>query len=36
MDLRETGWRGMDWIELAQDMDQWMTLVNTVMKFQVP
>jgi hypothetical protein len=23
MDLRETGWGGMDWIDLAQDRDQW-------------
>jgi hypothetical protein len=23
MDLRETGWGGMDWIHLAQDRDQW-------------
>jgi hypothetical protein len=22
MDLREIGWRGMDWIDLAQDRDQ--------------
>jgi hypothetical protein len=22
MDLRETGWDGMDWIHLAQDRDQ--------------
>jgi hypothetical protein len=22
MDLRETGWSGMDWIDLAQDRDQ--------------
>jgi hypothetical protein len=22
MDLRETGWDGVDWIDLAQDMDQ--------------
>jgi hypothetical protein len=22
MDLREIGWDGMDWIDLAQDMDQ--------------
>jgi hypothetical protein len=22
MDLRETGWAGMDWIHLAQDKDQ--------------
>jgi hypothetical protein len=23
MDLRETGWDGMDWIDLVQDRDQW-------------
>jgi hypothetical protein len=23
IDLRETGWDGMDWIDLAQDRDQW-------------
>jgi hypothetical protein len=26
----------VDWIDLAQDIDQWRALVNTVMKFQVP
>jgi hypothetical protein len=31
MDLREIGWDGMDWIDLAQDRDQWRALVNTVM-----
>jgi hypothetical protein len=36
MDLRETGWGGMGWIILAQDRDQWRTLVNLVMKLQVP
>jgi hypothetical protein len=25
-----------DWIQLAQDMDQWQTLVNTLMTFWVP
>jgi hypothetical protein len=30
IDLRETGWDGMDWIDLAQDRDQWRALVNTV------
>ncbi|PNF42003.1 hypothetical protein B7P43_G12996 [Cryptotermes secundus] len=29
MDLREIGWDGMDWIDLAQDMDQWRAVVNT-------
>jgi hypothetical protein len=28
MDLREIGWDGVDWIELAQDRDQWRALVN--------
>jgi hypothetical protein len=30
MDLREIGWDGMDWIDLAQNRDQWRALVNTV------
>jgi hypothetical protein len=30
MDLREIRWGGMDWIDLAQHMDQWKALVNTV------
>jgi hypothetical protein len=36
MDLRQIGWDGMDWIDLAQDRDQWRALVNTVMNHQVP
>jgi hypothetical protein len=36
MDLRERGWDGMDWIDLAQDRDQWRALVNTVMNLQLP
>jgi hypothetical protein len=30
MDLREIGWGVMDWINLAQDMDQWRDLMNMV------
>ncbi|PNF18551.1 hypothetical protein B7P43_G08490 [Cryptotermes secundus] len=33
--LRETGWDEMDWINLAQERDQWRSFVNTVMNLQV-
>jgi hypothetical protein len=36
MDIRETEWDGMDWIDLAQDRDQWRALVNMVMNLRVP
>jgi hypothetical protein len=36
IDLREIGWDGVDWIDMAQDRDQWNTLVNTVLKLLVP
>jgi hypothetical protein len=36
IDLREIGWDGMDWIDLAQDMNQWRALVNTVMNLRDP
>jgi hypothetical protein len=35
LDLRETGWDGMDRINQAQDRDQWRALVNTVMNLRV-
>jgi hypothetical protein len=35
MDLREIGWNGMDWIHLAQDRDQWRSLVSMVMNLGV-
>jgi hypothetical protein len=34
-DLQEVGFEGMDWIELAQDIGRWRTLVNVVMKLRV-
>jgi hypothetical protein len=36
MDFREIGWGCMDWIDLAQDRDQWRALANTVMNLQIP
>jgi hypothetical protein len=35
MDLREIGWDGMDWIDLAQDRNQWRALVNAIMNLRV-
>jgi hypothetical protein len=36
MDLREIGWGGIDWTDLAPDRDQWRVVVNTVMNLQAP
>jgi hypothetical protein len=36
MDLRDTGWADVDRIDVAQDRDQWRTLVNTIMNLRVP
>jgi hypothetical protein len=37
MDLREIGWNGIgvDWVDIAQDRDQWRALVNTVFNLRV-
>jgi hypothetical protein len=34
--LRERGWGDVDWIDLAQDREQWRAVLNTAMKFRVP
>jgi hypothetical protein len=36
MDLIEIGWDGVDWMDMAEDRDQWRPLVNTVLNLQVP
>jgi hypothetical protein len=36
IDLRGIGWDGVDWIDMAQDRDQWRALVNTVTNLRVP
>jgi hypothetical protein len=34
MDLREIRWDGMDFIDLAEDRDQWRALVNKLMNLR--
>jgi hypothetical protein len=34
--LREIGWDGMDWIDLAQDRDQRRALANKIMNLRIP
>jgi hypothetical protein len=36
MDHREIGWDGVDWIDMAQDRNQWRALVNAVLNLRVP
>jgi hypothetical protein len=36
MDIREIGWGGMEWIDLAQDIDQWRVLINTIINLRIP
>jgi hypothetical protein len=36
VDLREIPWDGMEWIDLAENRDQWRALVNTQMNLRVP
>jgi hypothetical protein len=36
IDLRKIGWNGTEWIDLAENRDQWRALVNTVMNLRVP
>jgi hypothetical protein len=36
IDLREIGWDGVDWVDLAQDRDKWRALANTVINLRVP
>jgi hypothetical protein len=36
IDLREIGWKDVDWMHLVQDRGQWQALMNTIMNLQVP
>jgi hypothetical protein len=33
--LKDVGWEGVEWIHIAQDMDQWRAFVITVMSLRV-
>jgi hypothetical protein len=35
MDLKEIGWEGMDWVQLAQNKNKWQVVVNMVMNLRV-
>jgi hypothetical protein len=36
MDLKDIGYEDMDWIDLAQDTDQWRAPVSTIINLRVP
>jgi hypothetical protein len=36
MELKETGWEGVNWVHLPQDRDQWQDFMNTITNLRVP
>jgi hypothetical protein len=36
MDVTDIGWDGRDWIDVAQNRDQWWAVVSTGMNFRIP
>jgi hypothetical protein len=36
IDLGKIGWCGVNWIDLAQDRDNWRAVVNAVLNLRVP
>jgi hypothetical protein len=36
IDHSDIGWDGVDWVDLAQDRDQWRAPVNMLMNLRVP
>jgi len=36
LNLMEIGWKGVDWIHLAQDREHWRAFLDTIINFRVP
>jgi hypothetical protein len=36
IDLKEVGYRNMDWIDVSEDRDRWWAPLNVVMNIRVP
>jgi hypothetical protein len=36
MDLRKIGWDEVNWVDIAEDRDQWRALANTALNCRVP
>jgi hypothetical protein len=36
MNLKEMNWEGVDWIDLAQDRENWWDFVQAIVKLRVP
>jgi hypothetical protein len=34
--LKEVGWGGTDWIDLAQERERWWVLLNLVARLRIP
>jgi len=34
--LRQVGWRGMEWTDMADDSESWWSFANTVMNVRAP
>jgi hypothetical protein len=35
MDHRKTVWKGVDWIQVAQNRNKWSNIVNTIVKLRI-
>ena len=36
VDLKEIGWKGMDWIDLTRDKDKWQAIISMIKNLCVP